>query len=164
MVSTNKNTDSFQARYPNVADCIEGEWQSHAVNIEYLTKCVVEHIESELNDGLTLDYLGDISESEDNSAVSSIISALEPDCINGSSHRGSWIHASKEQLKTLNSRLVVVYKADTESDVAESSSDIPKTSSSNGVNDLPPRVMNYQGFRALASLGEWEKRVGLKWI
>jgi len=99
-----------------------------------------------------------------NSAVGSIISALEPECINGTRHRGSWIHASKEQLKTLNSRLVEAYKIDTESDDAESYSDIPKTPSSNGMNDLPPRVMNYHGFRALASLGEWVKRVGLKWV
>lgn len=99
----------YKQLYPNVANEIEGEWDEKVVNIEYLTKYLVQCIQDGLKDGIFID-LEEIRKND--AAVAAILYALEPDCINGTSHRGSWFHATKKQLSQLNSDLVKAYSLD----------------------------------------------------
>jgi len=95
--------------YPMLANCIASEWDENVVNISYLTKQVVDWIDQQINDGCTWEQMETMC---DHWPVNAIILCLEPDCINGTSHRSTWFYSTREQLCYLNKQLICAFASD----------------------------------------------------
>lgn len=109
MSSTDNN--KYRYEYSEIAGCIESEWDENIVNIEYLTKSVVEWIETQISKdcGHDINDLADINVADESAPINAILLALEPDCINGTSHSRQWMQVNKKQLENLNRLLVDAY-------------------------------------------------------